>query len=108
MLEVGDRSGERSDHQTIEEVRDALESWKKSERVAHRASGDAPDYYLIEIGFDAIANAAERSFFLNLMTTFWLPDKTIDRLIEAGGHILHDSPEYKRLLADLEASRKAP
>ena len=107
MLEVGDRSGERSDHQMIEEVRDGLKAWKKSEREAHQTTGDAPDYYLIDIGFDAITNASERSFFLNLMTTFWLPDKTIDRLVDAGGKILHDSPEYGRLLEDMKKDRQA-
>jgi NTE family protein len=105
VLALGDRSGERADYQTIEAFRDALESWKKSEREACGAAADSPDYYFIQVGFDAIANAAERSFYRNLMTTFTLPDSTVDRLVAAGGKVLRDSPEFKRLLTDLRASR---
>ena len=105
ILALGDRSGERADYQTIEAFRDTLESWKKSEREARQATGDSPDYYFIQIGFDAIANTSERSFFLNLMTTFSLPDSTVDRLVAAGGKILRDSPEFNRLLTDLKANR---
>ena len=105
VLALGDRSGERADYQTIEELRGALESWKESEKAVRQAAGDSPDYYLIQVGFDAIANAADRSFFLNLMTTFNLPDSTVDRLEAAGGQILRDSPEFTRFLADLKANR---
>ena len=105
ILALGDRSGERADYQTIEAFRDALESWKKCEREACQTPGDSPDYYFIQVGFNAIANASERSFFLNLMTTFTLPDATVDRLVAAGGTILRDSPEFKRLLTDLKTNR---
>ena len=88
ILALGDRSGERADYQTIEAFRDALESWKKAEMAAQRAAGDAPDYYFIQVDFNAIANASERSYFLNLMTTFTLPNSTVDRLVAAGGKIL--------------------
>lgn len=105
ILALGDRSGERANHQTLEAFRAALDSWKKSESKTHPAPGDSRDYYFIEVGFDAITDASERSFFLNLMTTFTLPDSTIDRLVAAGGSLLRDSPEFKRLLADLDEGR---
>lgn len=104
FLALGDRSGERANYQTMEAFRDALEAWKKSERQAGQLPGESPDYYFIEVGFDAIANTSERSFFRSLMTTFTLPDSTIDRLVAAGGTILRDSPEFKRLLTDLKAN----
>jgi len=104
-LASGDRNGERADFQTIEQLRDALETWKKSESATPHPNGESPDYYLIQVGFDAISNPSDRSFFRSLMTTFWLPDTTIDRLVAAGGQILHDSPEFNRLLTDLNAHR---
>jgi NTE family protein len=104
ILALGDRSGERADYQTVEAFRDALESWKRSEREAHHTLGDSPDYYFIQVAFNAIANASERSYFRNLMTTFNLPDSTVDRLVAAGGKVLRESPEFKRLLADLKAN----
>jgi NTE family protein len=105
ILALGDRSGERANQQTIKAFRDGLESWKKSERDARAVTGDSPDYYFIQVDFNAIANPSERSFFRNLMTTFTLPDTTIDRLVAAGGTILRDSPEFKRLLTDLKTDR---
>lgn len=104
ILALGDRTGERADYQTIEAFRDALETWKKTEREADKMPADSPDYYFIQVGFDAIANSSERSFFRNLMTTFTLPDSTVDRLVAAGGTVLRDSPEFKRLLTDLKAN----
>jgi NTE family protein len=105
ILALGDRSGARANYQTMKAFRDGLESWKRSERQASKTPNDSPDYYFIQVGFDGIANASERSFFLNLMTTFTLPDSTIDRLVAAGGTILRDSPEFKRLLTDLKTNR---
>ena len=105
FLALGDRSGERADYQTMEAFRYALESWKKSKREADQICGDAADYYFIHVGFDALADASERSFFRSLLTTFTLPDSTVDRLVAAGGTILRDSPEFKRLLSDLKANR---
>ncbi len=103
VLALGDQSGQREDYRTIEQFRVALEAWKKSERAASAGSAISPDYYLIPVGFDAIQDETQRSFFLNLLTTFNLPDSTVDRLVTAGGEILRDAPEYKRLLDDLKA-----
>jgi NTE family protein len=107
ILALGDRSGARADHQTMEAFRHALEIWKKSKKEAGEAAGEAPDYYFIHVGFDALADASERSFFRSLLTTFTLPDSTVDRLVAAGGTLLRDAPEFKRLLADLGASPSA-
>lgn len=104
-LAVGDRSGERADYQTTELFRGALESWKKSQRASGPNGSASPDYYFIKVGFDGVASASDRSFFRSLMTTFWLPDSTVDRLVEAGGKVLRDSPEFNRLLRDLKGGR---
>jgi NTE family protein len=105
VLALGDQSGKRDNYRTITQLQVALDAWKKAEKAAHPDSASTPDYYLIPVGFDAIKDDSERSFFTNLLTTFNLPDATVDRLVTAGSDILRDSPEYKRLLKDLE-SRK--
>src|SRR5882757_1058495 len=102
ILALGDQSGVRANYQVIEDFRDALDSWKKSEREKQAPADTASDYYLIHVGFDAVRDKDERSFFLSLLTTFNLPDGTVDRLVAAAGQILRDSPEYKRLLGDLK------
>jgi NTE family protein len=104
LLVLGDQSGQRGDYRMIKQFQVALEAWKKAEREANADSSIPPDYYLIPVGFDAITDETDRSFFMNLLTSFSLPDSTVDRLIAAGGEILRDSPEYKRLLGDLKTS----
>jgi len=108
LLALGDQSGQREDYRTIKQFGVALEAWKKAEREANGDSSASSDYYLIPVGFDAIREETERSFFMNLLTTFSLPESTVDRLIAAGGEILRDSPEYKRLLDVLKTSHYEP
>jgi NTE family protein len=107
ILTLGDQSGARADYQELEDFRDALEDWKKSEREKQTPSDIPPDYYLFHVGFDAIRDKEEKSFFRSLLTTFNLPDATVDRLTAAAGEILRDSPEYQRLLADLKTTRRS-
>ncbi|HWA26571.1 MAG TPA: patatin-like phospholipase family protein [Lacunisphaera sp.] len=104
ILALGDRSGARANHQTMEAFRHALDAWKKHARDPGRTPGDSRDYYFIHVNFDALVDPSDRSYFRSLLTTFALPDSTVDRLIAAGGKILRDSPEFKRLLADLNTN----
>jgi NTE family protein len=106
ILALGDQSGVRANYQVMEDFRDALEGWRKSEREKQSPSELAADYYLIHVGFDAVRDKDERSFFQGLLTTFNLPDATVDRVTAAAGQILRDSPEYKRLLEDLGRVRR--
>jgi NTE family protein len=106
ILALGDQSGLRADYQVTEDFREALESWKKSEREKRSLADTAADYYLVHVGFDAVRDRDDRSFFLSLLTTFNLPDATVDRLTAAAGQILRDAPEYKRLLEDLKSARR--
>jgi NTE family protein len=47
--------------------------------------------------------------YLNLQpTTFVLEPEAVDRLRAAGGTIIMDSPEFKRLLKDLGATLVVP
>jgi hypothetical protein len=60
-----------------------------------------PDYYLVNVDFESLPDAKDRGFFENLATSYVLSDKTVDRLIAAGGDLLEKSPEFQRLLHDL-------
>ncbi|MDB6115532.1 MAG: hypothetical protein JWQ62_2477, partial [Lacunisphaera sp.] len=106
ILALGDQSGVRANYQVMEDFREALEGWKKGERERQTPSDSPPDYYLIHVGFEAVRDKDDRSFFLSLLTTFNLPNATVDRLTAAAGEILRDSPEYKRLLGDLKLARR--
>ncbi len=57
--------------------------------------------HLIEVAFEALADEEEREFFNNVATSFKLDDETVDRLIEVGGRLLRESPEFAKLLTEL-------
>lgn len=44
---------------------------------------------------------------MDLTTTFALPDDAVDRLREAAGRIIRESPDFKRLLSEMNGSVKA-
>lgn len=91
---------ERYSFETVELVRERLEHWK--DLVAERRGGKRNlEFYLIEVSFEQIADKTERHYFQNLPTSFELPPEAVDRLRDIGGKLLRESPEFKRLLADL-------
>jgi NTE family protein len=56
---------------------------------------------ITDLAFESLPEASDRDFFNEVPTSFTLPDATVDRLIDAGRHMLRDSPDYQRLLHDL-------
>lgn len=64
----------------------------------------AVEFYPVVLSFDSLTDPQERAYFKNLPTTFALPAEDVDRLIEVGGKLLGESPEYKRLLQELSGS----
>ena len=70
-----------------------------------RASAGELKLYAIDLSFDAIADAAERDYFMGLPTSFALPPEAIDRLRAVAGKLLRDSPAYRELLRDLGGTR---
>lgn len=91
----------------IEEIRSQRCVGKKPESPAVAAEqkpdpcGDI-EFYLIEIDFDALTEKGERSYFKNLPTSFYLSFEAVDLLRAAGRRVLIHSPEFQRLLRDLE------
>jgi NTE family protein len=60
------------------------------------------DYYRINVEFDALADARERSYFKNLPTSFKLPAAAVDRLREVGGRLLRQSDSFRKLVGSLQ------
>ena len=76
------------------------------ERKTKSVRGDgahALQFFPIELSFDNLPDPAERRYFLNVPTSFFLSDQAVDRLREVGGRLLRDSPEFQALLQDLAA-----
>lgn len=59
---------------------------------------------MVELAFDELDDPEERAYFHGLPTSFKLDDEAVDRLIAAGRTLLHESPELRALLGDLERS----
>jgi NTE family protein len=91
----------------VEEIRSRRCAGKKPESPADAAAqkgdpcGDI-EFYLIEVDFDAFKEKGERSYFKNLPTSFHLSFEAVDLLRAAGRRILTHSPEFQKLLRDLE------
>ena len=85
--------------ETIELLRASMEGW--AQELPPDPEGRAVQTYLVEVAFETLADEEEREFFNNVATSFALDDETVDRLIEVGGRLLRESPEFVRLLANL-------
>jgi NTE family protein len=59
---------------------------------------------LIEVGFDSIEDEETRSFFRNVATSLALSSETYHRLIVEGARLLVQSPEYQRLVRELNGT----
>ncbi|GKT07811.1 patatin-like phospholipase family protein [Desulforhabdus sp. TSK] len=60
------------------------------------------EFYLIQVRFDALDDAAERSALKRLPTSFALKPEQVDHLKDAAHRILKQSREFQRLIGDLQ------
>ena len=102
-------------YETIELLRDRADRWKtmrmirdsaafasnKDPAIAAALRAPAAEIYAIDVSFSALKDKKEFDY-LNLQpTTFVLEHEAVDRLRAAGGKIITESPDFKRLLKDL-------
>jgi NTE family protein len=64
------------------------------------ACGDI-EFYLVQVKFDALDDAAESSYLKRLPTSFALKPEQVDQLRDAARRILTGSKEFQRLVRDL-------
>jgi len=107
---------ERYSYETVEAVRDraAIVAWQRRLRVAEaqlagmskeeaEASVRKISLQVVDVNFDAIEDPAERQYFMELPTSFHLPDEAVDSLREIAGRLMRESPDYQVVLTDLGA-----
>jgi len=75
-------------------VREWAAAWSSGDQVV------TP--HVIEVSFDVIDDEEQRSYFKRLPTSFTLKDADVERLREAGRSILLESPEFQRLIRQLQ------
>jgi len=85
----------RYNFETIELLRYGAAQWsKEASQRGHRVNT-----YVSEVAFSSLSDPAERRFFDGVATSFDLDDETIDRLIEVGGRLLRESPDFQEFMA---------
>jgi len=100
----------RYDADTFLLLRESLGPW--TEAVQRHRCGTGPvssepgacgdiRFYVIEVKFNALKDAAERAYLNDLATSFVLSAEAVDRLRAAAHRILVQSDEFQRLLRDL-------
>ncbi|SEA68062.1 patatin-like phospholipase family protein [Variovorax sp. YR216] len=103
--------------ESVELLKDIAQRWadKRELEVAERrlagmskaqAEASVPKlrFDAIDVSFESIADPEERRYFMNLPTSFVLPDEAVDRLRELGGRLLRESPAFKQLERDVSQS----
>ena len=91
----------RYNFETVELLRGSAAGWSAEAKTR----GSHLDTFVAEVAFDNLADAKERDFFDHVETSMTLDDETVDRLIEVGGRLLRDSPDFQDFLADVQRRR---
>ena len=117
MLKAAGTPIDRNSFETVENLRDTAARWRTlrllrqskamagntDPAIARLLSGPDAEIYTIDVSFSALADPKEREYLNQQPTTFVLPPEAVDRLRAAAGTILRSSPEFARLLKDLDA-----
>jgi len=90
--------------ETLELFRSNFRLWQ--ERA--KAAGALMDFHIIEVGFVAARDDAERDYLNHVPTTLTLPAGDVDRLREAARTILRRSPEFQKLRVALSKPVRSP
>jgi predicted acylesterase/phospholipase RssA len=62
------------------------------------------EVFPVQVAFEYLGSAEERTWFKNLPTTFELPRETIDRLRAVGRKLLNEDPEFQKLMSALKGT----
>jgi NTE family protein len=100
----------RYNQETVALLAESFNRWKEEIRKGRCGSGPIStepgacgdiEFYLVQVKFDALDDAAESSYLKKLPTSFALKPEQVDQLRAAAGKILRSSKEFQRFLSDL-------
>jgi NTE family protein len=85
------------------QLRVRLEADARRLREPVRPGGElAPvEFSVVDVSFDAVADAGLREYLQNLPTSFALPGEAVDRLRAAGAQLLREAPAFRKLVEEL-------
>jgi NTE family protein len=73
---------------------------RQMEGAVREQAGGRIKFFPIVLSFDNLPDPQERRYFLNVPTSFFLSNESVDRLREVGGRLLRNSPNFRALLKD--------
>lgn len=107
---------------TVQELLDTFNQWRKDgdayaackgilERQCPKAQmptkpPESIETYGIYVGFDQVKDTKEREYFLNLPTTFYLPEEAVNKLRRIGPKTLDESEDFQSLCSHLKCREK--
>ncbi len=113
LLQASSVPIDRYSFETVELMKDRAEitKWRRDLLIARarlagkteaEAEASVPKISLevLDVSFEAIPDAKERDYFMNLPTSFVLRPEEVDRLREVAGRLLRQSPEYDAVVRD--------
>lgn len=103
---------DRYSTESIAALQDMITQWQLRVRLeadARRLGADARpggeltpvEFSVVDVSFDAVADAGLREYLQNLPTSFALPDEAVDRLRATAAQLLRDSPAFRKLVEEL-------
>ncbi|MGD9727852.1 MAG: patatin-like phospholipase family protein [Nitrospiraceae bacterium] len=91
---------------TVLLMRFAVEMWRNEVRIRAAAEdsifAEGADVYFIDASLGAIQDVNEQEYLMRIPTTLYLTDQQIERLQIAASRLIRDSPEFQRLMRDLQ------
>lgn len=63
-------------------------------------AGSQLKLYIADLTFDNLPQKSERDYFNNLPTSFTLNKSVVDKLIEVGGRLLEEHPQFKKFMEE--------
>ena len=117
MLKSAGTPIDRNSFENVEQLKDMAAKWRTMRLIANSkamASNTDPEVakalrvpnaeiYAIDVSFAALNDKAEFDYLNQQPTSFVLPPEAVDRLRAAAGTIILASPEFQRLLNDIDA-----
>jgi Patatin-like phospholipase len=88
----------------MRELRDSVTlATNKDPKLGRLVNVPDADIYIVDVSFEALKDKAERDYFNQLPTSFFLPDEAIDRLRAAASTLILESPDFQQMLKDAGA-----
>lgn len=105
-------AGARATQETLGLLSDTAKSWRNELNRVAKDGNDAfaPDaqIHVINVNLRDAPDPLGRSVLMQVPTAFSIPRDDVTRLIEAGGQILRESPQFNALLRSLGGAVQVP